>query len=53
MIRKTENPNFARARIRPHHILNFVFVAALLAMGDRISYNPHRFAHKRVKRCDL
>ena len=53
MIRKTGNPNLAFARFRPHRILNFVFVAALLAMGGRISYNPHRFACKRVKQFDL
>ena len=40
-------------RFRPHHILNFVFVAALLAMGGGISYNSHRFAYKRVKQSDL
>jgi len=40
-------------RFRPHHILKFIFVVALLAMGGRISYNSHRFAHERVKQSDL
>ena len=36
-----------------HQSPNFIFVAALLAMGGRISYNSHRFAHERVKQSDL
>ena len=32
---------------------NFISVVALLAMGGRISYNSHCFAHKGVKQCDL
>ena len=30
--------------------LNFIFVAALLAMGGGMSYNSRRFARQRVKR---